>query len=93
LWQSGPLTSLAATLSSVRRCNCRLAYGDLPVTRAGRLTVESWSNERIRWHPGERKEFVVYMTIIEIRPHRWSWKVFEAQGVDPVFPVRRQAIN
>ena len=57
------------------------------------MTVESWSNERIRWHPGERKEFVVYMTIIEIRPHRWGWKVFEAQGIEPVFPEKRQAIN
>jgi hypothetical protein len=25
------------------------------------------------------------MTLIEIRPHRWSWKVFEAPGVEPVF--------
>ena len=32
-------------------------------------------------------------TIIEIRPHRWGWKVFEAPGVEPVFPEKRQAIN
>jgi hypothetical protein len=33
------------------------------------------------------------MTVIEIRPHRWGWKVFEAPGVEPVFPEKRQAIN
>jgi hypothetical protein len=26
------------------------------------------------------------MTLIEIKPHRWGWKVFEAPGVEPVFP-------
>jgi hypothetical protein len=33
------------------------------------------------------------MTVIEIKPHRWGWKVFEAPGVEPVFPEKRQAIN
>jgi hypothetical protein len=33
------------------------------------------------------------MTLIEIRPHRWGWKVFEASGVEPVFPEKRQAIS
>jgi len=33
------------------------------------------------------------MTVIEIRPHRWAWKVFEVPGVEPVFPEKRQAIN
>jgi hypothetical protein len=33
------------------------------------------------------------MTVIEIRPHPWGWKVFEAPGVEPVFPEKRQAIN
>jgi hypothetical protein len=33
------------------------------------------------------------MTIIEIRPHHWGWKVFEAPGVEPVFPEKDQAIN
>jgi len=32
-------------------------------------------------------------TIIEIKPHRWGWKVFEAPGVEPVFPEKRQAIS
>ena len=32
-------------------------------------------------------------TIIEIKPHRWGWKVFEAPSVEPVFPEKRQAIN
>jgi hypothetical protein len=25
------------------------------------------------------------MTVIEIKPHRWGWRVFEAPGVEPVF--------
>ena len=33
------------------------------------------------------------MTLIEIRPHRWGWTVFEAPGVEPLFPEKRQAIN
>ena len=33
------------------------------------------------------------MTVIEIRPHSWGWKVFEAPGVEPVFPQKRQAID
>jgi hypothetical protein len=33
------------------------------------------------------------MTVIEIKPHRWGWKAFEAPGVKPVFPEKHQAIN
>ncbi len=33
------------------------------------------------------------MTVIEIKPHGNGWKVFEAPGVEPVFPEKRQAIN
>jgi hypothetical protein len=33
------------------------------------------------------------MTVIEIKPHPWGWEVFEAPGVQPVFPEKRQAIN
>ena len=33
------------------------------------------------------------MTVIEIRPYRNGWKVFEAQGVEPVFLEKRQVIN
>jgi hypothetical protein len=33
------------------------------------------------------------MTVIEIRPHRWGWEVFEAPGVEPVFPEKNQVIN
>jgi hypothetical protein len=40
--------------------------------------------------PGAKCNFAV--TIIEIRPHRWGWKVFEARGVEPVIPEKRQAI-
>jgi hypothetical protein len=30
------------------------------------------------------------MTVIEIKPHRWGWKVFEAPGVEPVFPGKSE---
>jgi hypothetical protein len=33
------------------------------------------------------------MTVIEIRAYRWAWKVFEAPGVEPVFPEKNQAIS
>jgi hypothetical protein len=33
------------------------------------------------------------MTLIEIRPHRWGWRVFEAPGVEPVFREKRQVID
>ena len=33
------------------------------------------------------------MTVIEISPHKWGWRVFEAPGVEPVFPEKRQAID
>jgi len=32
-------------------------------------------------------------SIAEISPHRRRWKVFEAPGVEPVFPEKDQAIN
>ncbi len=33
------------------------------------------------------------MTVIEIKPHRWGWEVFEAPGVEPVFGTKDRAIN
>jgi len=33
------------------------------------------------------------MTVIEIRPYRNGWKVFEAPGVEPVFLEKDQAIS
>jgi hypothetical protein len=33
------------------------------------------------------------MTVIEINPHRWGWRVFEALGVEPVFREKDQAIG
>ena len=32
-------------------------------------------------------------TIIEIRPYRGGWQVFEAPGVQPYFGNRKQAVN
>ena len=33
------------------------------------------------------------MTVLEIKPHRWGWKAFDATGVDPVFPNKDQALD
>ena len=33
------------------------------------------------------------MTLIEIRPDRRGWKVFEAPGVEPVFLTKEQALS
>jgi uncharacterized protein DUF2188 len=33
------------------------------------------------------------MTVIEVKPHRWGWEVFEAPGVQPVFPDKDDAID
>jgi hypothetical protein len=33
------------------------------------------------------------MTLIEIKPHGWGWKVFEAPGVERVFAKKDQAID
>lgn len=33
------------------------------------------------------------MTVIEVRSHRWGWKVFEAPGVEAVFPEKQHAID
>ena len=33
------------------------------------------------------------ITIIEIRPHRNGWQVYESPGVQPVFLSQEQAIN
>jgi hypothetical protein len=33
------------------------------------------------------------MTLIEIRPHRWGWKAFEAPSVESVFPNKDHAID
>ena len=33
------------------------------------------------------------MTVLEIRPHRWGWKVFESPGVEPVSLNQQDAID
>jgi hypothetical protein len=33
------------------------------------------------------------MIVIQIRPHPWDWRSFEAHGVEPVFPEKDQAID
>jgi len=33
------------------------------------------------------------MTLSEIKPHRWSWKAFEAAGVEPAFLTKDDAMS
>ena len=33
------------------------------------------------------------MTVIEVKPRKWGWCVFESHGVEPVFPQKDQAIG
>jgi hypothetical protein len=33
------------------------------------------------------------MTVLQIRPRRWGWKVFEPPGVEPVFGTKDPAIG
>ena len=33
------------------------------------------------------------MTVIEVKPSKWGWCVFESPGVEPVFPQKDQAIG
>jgi hypothetical protein len=48
----------------------------------------------IFWQPHNANEALpAEMTLIEIKPHRWGWKVFEAPSVEPVFPQKDQAID
>jgi len=58
------------------------------VTVAGSLFCQT-KNSAPFWNLKESHA----MTVIEIKPHRWGWKVFEAPGVEPVFPEKNQAID
>ena len=33
------------------------------------------------------------MTVIEVKPRKWGWCVFESPGVEPVFLQKDQAIG
>jgi hypothetical protein len=33
------------------------------------------------------------MTVIEVKPRKWGWCVFESPGVEPVFLEKNQAIG
>ena len=33
------------------------------------------------------------MTVIEVKPRKWGWCVFESRGVEPVFLQKDQAIG
>jgi hypothetical protein len=47
----------------------------------------------VRIYNRAAKANLVVVTIIEIRPFRNGWQVYEATGVEPVFPEKRQAIR
>src|SRR5438128_532741 len=55
--------------------------------RAGRLTIALRSHEHLPCL--EVNANVAAMTVIEIKPHRWGWRVFEAPGVEPFACARR----
>jgi hypothetical protein len=40
-----------------------------------------------------KENSILTVTIIEIRPYRNGWQVYEAPGVEPVFLERDQAIR
>jgi hypothetical protein len=60
-------------------------------TAIERLAIALHSPERLSLL--ERNAKLTLMTLIEIKPHRNGWKVFEAPGVEPVFLKKEQAIN
>jgi hypothetical protein len=52
------------------------------------------------WQPREKPNQAMQstrwpdaMTLIEIKPYPWGWKVFEGRGVEPVFPEKQDAIE
>jgi len=51
----------------------------------------SCSKEQLSYF--ERKQTEIAMAVIEIRPYRNGWTVFEAPGVEPVFLEKDQAIR
>ena len=36
---------------------------------------------------------LLVMTVIEVKPRKWGWCVFESPGVEPVFLQKEQAIG
>ena len=57
-----------------------------PTTESGSSSAPTKSSQRYLNLKESRT-----MTVIEIRPHRWGWTVFEAPGVEPVFLDQEQA--
>jgi hypothetical protein len=43
--------------------------------------------------PQRYPQRIVAVIVVEIRPHRWGWKVFEAPGVESFFGAKDQAIG
>jgi hypothetical protein len=56
-----------------------------------RYLTRSRSNEHIHSLGRKRKAFAV--TVIEIRPFRNGWQVYESPGVQPVFLNQEDAID
>jgi hypothetical protein len=54
--------------------------------------LQHFSSEQVISFAEKRKALVI-VTIIEIRPYRNGWQVYEAPGVQPVFLSKEQAID
>ena len=61
------------------------------MSSSGRSLARSCSGEQIRSIAGKCNG--LHMTIIEIRPFRKGWQVFDSAGVQPVFLSQEQAID
>src|SRR5262249_45832567 len=74
-------------MTETLRCSVS-AWGDL----AGRCFARPCSHEHLNSFTEKRKASVS-VTIIEIRPFRNGWQVFECAGVQPVFLSQDDAIS
>jgi hypothetical protein len=66
-----------------------------PRSRAGRAILRTYPTTlQSRRTQTEELLGAFYLALgSEIRPLPWSWKAFEAPGVEPVFPNKNQAID
>ena len=62
------------------------------VLRCERLAVIWLAHVQANRYRGMEKNAIFAVTIIEIRPFRNGWQVYECVGVQPVFLNREQAI-
>jgi hypothetical protein len=63
------------------------------LTRIAAMESGSLCVRRKSWRRSSNLKESHAMTMIEIKPHRNGWKVFEAPGVEPVFPEKQDAVS